>query len=407
MGCQGWKLSIRKLAICLGIAGGSMSICAAAADSGRAAPKLDTCELTARSLLEKATALRESSHVPALSAAVVQRGIVVAKGTVGLRAEGGAPALDSDAWHIGSITKSLTATLTARLVERGLLRLSSTLKELGPDILASNDQEYATVSVQHLLSHHSGIGTIAEERGMPTFRGDVRPLPEQRSSFARLLLSQPPLAAPGSKFEYANGNYVVMGALLERLTKDVWENLVVREVFAPLGLKSAGFGAPDGGDESRAPIGHEFIDGRARPVRPGNRAELPEVVAPAGGIHMTMEDLAMFGYRHAAGEFAADGYLSAETYRLLHTDQGEDAALGWMKQEWRGHRMLSHTGSNGYWYAMLIIQPEERLAIAVASNIAPEGDAALPVRELASALVRATILGECLVSAPDPQSGHK
>ena len=221
-----------------------------------------------------------------------------------------------------------------------------------------------------------------------------------------MLLSQPPLTVPGGKFEYANGNYVVMGALLERLTKDSWENLAAREVFAPLGLKSAGFGAPGGGDQSRAPVGHELIDGTARRVQPGDRAELPAVVGPAGGIHMTMEDLAMFGYRHAAGEFAADGYLSQETYRLLHADQGEDAALGWMKQEWRGHRMLSHTGSNGYWYAMLMMQPEERLAIAVASNIGPEGGAAVPVRELVSALVRTTILGECLMSAPDSHSGH-
>ena len=241
---------------------------------------------------------------------------------------------------------------------------------------------------------------------MAAFRSDVRPLAEQRSSFARLLLSQPPLAAPGSKFEYANGNYVVMGALLERLTKDSWENLVAREVFAPLGLKSAGFGAPGGGDRSRAPVGHEFIDGSARPMQPGNPADLRAVVGPAGGIHMTMEDLAMFGHRHAAGEFVADGYLSQETYRLLHTTQGEDAALGWMKQEWRGHRMLSHTGSNGYWYAMLIIQPEKRLAIAVASNVAPEGGAAPSVHELVSALVRAAILGECLLLAPDGENGR-
>jgi Beta-lactamase len=77
-----------------------------------------------------------------------------------------------------------------------------------------------------------------------------------------------------------------------------------------------------------------------------------------------------------------------------------------MKQEWRGHRMLSHTGSNGYWYAMLMIQPEKRLAIAVASNVAPEGGVAVPVRELVSALVRASILGECLMPVPDPQSGN-
>jgi CubicO group peptidase (beta-lactamase class C family) len=355
--------------------------------------------------VEKASAVRHSSHVPALSAAVVMRGAVVAKGTVGVRAAGGAPALDSDAWHIGSITKPVTATLTARFVERDLLRFSSSLEELGPDLLPANDRSYATVSVRDLLSHHSGIGKIPEDQGMGMFRDDVRPLPEQRRSFARLALSRPPLATPGAGFAYANVNYIVMGALLERLASDSWENLIAREVFTPLGLKSAGFGAPGGGLQSRAPVGHEFTDGGARPVQPGDRADNPAVVGPAGTIHMSMEDLAMFGYRHAAGEFEADGYLSPETYRLLHTDQGEEAALGWFRQQWHGHRVLSHTGSNGYWYAMLAIQPEKRLAIAVASNVDPEGGAEVAVHELLSALVRTTILGECLMSAPNARNG--
>ena len=104
-------MSMRVHAGCLGIALGILWMSAVA--------EPDACELTSRSLVEKASALRASSHVPALSAAVVVHGKVVAKGTVG--------ALDSDAWHIGSITKSITATLTARLIERDLLRFSSTL----------------------------------------------------------------------------------------------------------------------------------------------------------------------------------------------------------------------------------------------------------------------------------------
>jgi D-alanyl-D-alanine carboxypeptidase len=380
-------MSLRTRAQCLGIIVGILSMGAGASES---------CELTSRLLVEEASSLRQSSHVPALSAAVVLQGKVVAKGTVGVRAEGGTPALDSDAWHIGSITKPLTATLTARLVERDLLRFSSTLDQLGPDLLAANERSYATVTVQQLLSHHSGVGKIPEEQGMGMFRGDVRSLSEQRRSFATLLLSRAPLSAPGTEFSYANGNYIVMGALLERLAKDSWEHLMAKEVFAPLGLKSAGFGAPGGGQPSRATVGHAFTDGSARPVQPGELADNPAVVGPAGTIHMTLEDLAMFGYRHAAGEFVADGYLSPETYQRLHTDQGNDAALGWFKQQWRGHRLLSHTGSNGYWYAMLVIQPEKRLAIAVASNVDPEGGAEVAVHELVSALMRASILGECL-----------
>ncbi len=379
---------------CLGAAIAVVSMPAVVADNATASGA--TCELTSRSLEKKASALHQSSGVPALAAAVVVRGKVVAKSTVGVRAAGGPPALDSDAWHIGSITKPITATLAARLVELRQLRFLSRLDEIDSDLLASSEPSYAPVTVRELLSHRSGIGKLPEEQGMGKFRDDVRPLPEQRRSLARLFMSRPPLAAPNVGYSYANGNYVVLGALLERLQNDSWENLVAKEVFAPLGLKSAGFGAPAGGESARATVGHELIDGSARAVQPGKHADLPAVFGPAGRIHMTLDDLALFGYRHAAGEFEADGYLSPETYRLLHTDQGEGAAMGWMKQEWRGHRLLSHTGSNGYWYAMLAIQPEKRLAVAVASNVDPEGGAEAAVHELISALLRATVLGECL-----------
>jgi CubicO group peptidase (beta-lactamase class C family) len=386
----------RTRARCLGIAACIMSMCAVAAGNESASPKVDSCELTSRSLVRKASVIRDSSRVPALSAAVVLRGKVVAQGTAGLRAIGGAAALDSDAWQIGSITKPVTATLTARFVERHLLRFSSTLEELGPDLLSGNSRSYATVTISDLLSHHSGFEGIPEDQGMGLFRADARSISEQRRSFARLALSRTPAAAPRTKFAYANGNYVVIGTLLERLARNSWENLVAQEVFAPLGLKSAGFGAPGEGNQSIAPVGHAFTDGSAWPVQPGDRDPIPAVMGPAGAIHMTMQELAMFGYRHAAGEFEADGYLSSETYRLLHTDQGEGVALGWMIQHWRDHRVLSHTGSNGYWYAMLAIQPEKRLAIAVASNVAPDAGAELAVHELVSALMHTVLLGECL-----------
>ena len=61
---------------------------------------------------------------------------------------------------------------------------------------------------------------------MGMFRGDVRSLPEQRRSFAKLALSRTPLAAPGAKFAYANGNYIVMGALLERLARNSGRTLL-------------------------------------------------------------------------------------------------------------------------------------------------------------------------------------
>ncbi len=370
---------------------------AALAGADQVSSTAKRCELSTPALLSKANELRQQANVPGLSAAVMVDGRLVAKGTVGVRALGGEPALDSDAWHVGSITKSVTATLVARLLERDHLQLSMTLKQLVPDLLVSTQPSYGNATVQDLLSHHSGMGgNPISDAEIAKFHEDARSLFEQRRALARMALGRAPSAPPGEKFTYANANYVVMGVILEQLEKQSWEQLVTKEVLIPLQLASGGFGAPSGGDASKAPVGHELMNDTLIPVQAGLRADNPAVVGPAGTLHMNMQDLARFTYRHAVGELESDGYLSPQTYRLLHTSRGEDAALGWFTQEWRGHRLIKSTGSNGYWYAVVAAQPEKRVAVAVASNAAPDAGADLAVGEFVSALLRATVLGECI-----------
>lgn len=388
---------IRIPAYSAGIAAGLLATSLAAAAAGPVSSMPARCALNSQALLNKATDLRQKGNVPALSAAVMVDGRVVAKGTVGVRVLGGQPALDADAWHIGSITKSFTATLAARLLERDRLQLSWSLKQLVPDLLVSTYPSYGDATIHDLLSHHSGLGgNPLDDADLEAFYEDARLLPEQRRILARLALGRAPSAAPGEKFTYANANYVVIGVILEQLEKQSWEHLVTAEVLVPLQLESGGFGAPGAGDSARAPVGHEFTNEVLIPVKAGPRADSPAVVGPSGTLHMNMQDLARFAYHHAAGELESDGYLSTQTYRLLHTNRGEDAALGWFTQQWRGHRLIKSTGSNGYWYAIVVAQPEKRVAIAVASNATPEAGATLAVGELVSALLRATLLGECI-----------
>lgn len=367
------------------------------AEDKAAVDSTKNCRLTSEALHWTASKIRDAAKVPALSVAVVVRGQLAAKATVGNRAIGGQQATDSDVWHIGSISKSVTATVTARLVERELVLLSSSISQLSPGLLSAAYPSYGKVTLRDLLSHRSGLGENPVDPQIAAFYEDARPLQEQRRSVARMALSRAPTAAPGVKFLYANDNYIVLGSILETMTKHSWEDLARNEVFLPLNLKSAGFGAPGDGQPSKAPVGHAAKGGGVLvPVTAGVRADNPAVVGPAGTIHMSLEDLARFAYHHAAGETLSDGFLSPETYRLFHTSTGEDSALGWFTQEWRGHRLLTHTGSNGYWYAMVVADRTQRVSIAAASNVDPEAGGEIAVTELISATMRAALLGECL-----------
>jgi len=356
----------------------------------------ESCQLTSEGLKQTASTIRDATKVPALSVAVIIRGQLAARATVGYRVIGGQRALDSDVWHIGSISKSVTATVTARLVERKVVLLSSSIGDLSPDLVSPAYPSYGRVTIRDLLSHRSGLGENPMDAQIATFYEDARPLQEQRRVLARTALSRAPGAAPGEKFLYANDNYIVLGTILESITHHSWEDLARAEVFSPLALKSAGFGAPGEGQSSKAPVGHEVNgDGVLVPVKAGRRADNPAVVGPAGTIHMSLEDLARFTYHNAAGENSPDGFLSPATYRLFHAGIGGDSALGWFTQEWRGHRLLTNTGSNGYWYAMVVAAPTEQLAIAAASNVDPDAGGQRAVAELVSATMLAALQGEC------------
>ena len=68
-------------------------------------------------------------------------------------------------------------------------------------------------------------------------------LDEMRSWLVRQWSKQPLAAKPGTRFAYANMNYILAGAMLERLTGKTWDELITERIFTPLGLKTAGLGA--------------------------------------------------------------------------------------------------------------------------------------------------------------------
>ena len=96
--------------------------------------------------------------LPALAAAVVQDGKIIASGAVGTRRAGAAiPVTINDRFHIGSDTKAMTALLAAMLVEENKLRWDSTVAEVFPELSATMNPGLRGVTLEQLLSHTSGI----------------------------------------------------------------------------------------------------------------------------------------------------------------------------------------------------------------------------------------------------------
>ena len=205
-----------------------------------------------------------------------------------------------------------------------------------------------------------------------TARGDPRPLPEQRRAVVERILGAAPTGTKGA-FEYANANYMLVGAAIEQITGQPWEETIQAELFAPLGLNSAGFGAPKTNTTGGANVWGHRGKGPDRtavdPVNPG--ADNPAALGPAGTVHMSLAD---YGRWLRLFLTDGDGWLKPETIRRLTIPgpgEGLPYALGWIappQVPWAGGPVLTHDGSNTLWYATAIVAPARGLAFISLSN---------------------------------------
>jgi CubicO group peptidase (beta-lactamase class C family) len=309
--------------------------------------------------------IHEERKVPALAAAIVTRDGVQAIGAVGVRKFGATiQVTTNDLWHLGSDTKAITATLIARLVEKGLLHWESTISEVFPDLAASFQPDFTNVTLLHLLSHRSGIQANLDWSELSR-TGEVR---EQRVKAVREGLSRPSQQPTG--YLYSNLGYVIAGAMAERVTDKSWEELMRNEIFQPLGMHSAGFGGLGTPGELDQPWGHTKTN---RPTRNnGPTADNPPVLGPAGTVHCTLSDWARFIADQLRGLNGDGALLKPESYHMLSKPPfGGDYALGWgvADREWAGGKALNHCGCNTMYFANAWLAPERGFAILVCSNL--------------------------------------
>jgi CubicO group peptidase (beta-lactamase class C family) len=271
-----------------------------------------------------------------------------------------------DSWHLGGITASITATMIARLIESGQLQWSTSIGECFPD--APIHEDWKSVTFQELLTHTSGAPPLLPEDAKNPPFGPESTL-ARREELLKLLANKPD-NPPGKKFAYSNVDYSIAAAMAEKKTGATWEDLVKREVFEPLALRSAGFGPPKSPDKTLPqPRGHRPYLGAKIPA--SDTADNSTIIAPAGAVHMTLADLSTYATDHLRGHLGKGKLLSAETYQRLHTPKLKNYAYGWGVKE-RGadtpYTVYWHNGSNTMWYSLVAFIPDKNMVVAVAAN---------------------------------------
>jgi CubicO group peptidase (beta-lactamase class C family) len=322
--------------------------------------------------------LRAKNNFPALAAAVVRNHQTIALGVTGFRKSGGTEKVTpDDKFHIGSCTKSMTATLAGILVEHGKISWTTTIIEIFPELKATLHPDYQTVTLEQLLSHRGGVPTDLNADGLwGRLFNDRRSTPsEQRMNLIRGVLTKPPAVAPGTKYLYSNAGVSIAGMMLERVGKVPWETLIKQMLFDPLGMTSAGFGVQASPGKTDQPWPHLLRDGKPVPVPPGDSADNPPAIAPAGTVHCSIGDLAKYVALHAHGEQSGT-LLKPDTMKKLHRPMpGQEYALGWIvvNRPWGGGAVLNHAGSNTMNYTLIWIAPKKDFGVIVETNIAGKG----------------------------------
>ena len=311
---------------------------------------------------------RMTTHgIPGAAVAVVRGGEIVHLAGYGQAGPTGRPVDPDTPFLIGSVSKPFTSLAVYQLVREGVLSLDQPVVTLLSDIVDDPADGFASVTVEHLLSHTSGLSMADGLAGTM----EIHAGPDALQRRVQEILSQPLSGTPGEKYEYSNAGAVLLAGVVEQVTGETFAEYLNSGVFTPLGMDRT-FASDAHPAAADLATGHRQWFGRWTP------AELPYDLAsvPNGYIGSTARDLAGFMEAHLDGEPAdVMPFTAAKISGRSATDTGWDVPLesahstGWFVDEFEGKKVVSHAGSLGHFTTHVILAPEaDQLGIAVLTN---------------------------------------
>ena len=286
--------------------------------------------------------------------------------------EQGIPNQLSTKFRIGSMNKMFTAVAILQLVQAGKLALSD---PLGKYLQSYPNADVAQqVTIEHLLTHTGGTGDIFGPE-YDEHRRELRTISDYLKLYGKRGLAFP----PGSQWAYSNYGFVLLGALIEKVTGQSYYDYLAQRVYAPAGMKNTG-SLPEDQNVPLRSLGYMRFPTPDTPANPGakwfsNSATLPYRGTSAGGGYSTVGDLLAF-----ANALEQHRLLDAKHTELLTTAKPGAAAAanyayGFTDQTSRGVRCFGHGGgAPGMNGGLLICRApgaEQSFVIAALANLDP------------------------------------
>jgi CubicO group peptidase (beta-lactamase class C family) len=268
-------------------------------------------------------------------------------------------------FNLGSLNKMFTSIAIAQLAQQGKLKFNDSISQRLPDY--PNKEIGGKVTIHQLLTHTSGMGMYINDK----YRAERATLTTVAAHFP-LFVNDPLSFSPGEKFQYSNAGYMVLGAIIERLSGQDYYSFIKEHVFAPAGMTESGFYEP-GKEIPNLAIGYTRMgpDGKRTEEIRDNTDRIEIRGGPAGGGYSTVGDLVKF---HLA---LRDFKLLDREYTKLVTEGKVDAgpigkyAYGFGDSFFDGKHIVGHNGGWPGVAANFEMYPELNYTAVVLMNADP------------------------------------
>ncbi|MEP6506895.1 MAG: serine hydrolase domain-containing protein [Gemmatimonadales bacterium] len=336
----------------------------------------------------------QRNRIPGVAIAIVSNDSVVYArgfGTDGF----GTSVTERTGFVLGSMSKSFTALAVMQLVERNLVQLDASVQRYLPWFHVADAKASAHITVRQLLLHTSGIPTNA-----PRASGASRTLTDQVRALAKVELNH----APGAVHEYASPNYLVLGAMVEAVSRRSYASYVQASIFGPLKMRDSHVdraSALDRANPGRLSSGHVYVFGfpvaRTLPYE-GDRLPTAALISSAADMG-----------RFLVAQMRTDSseLLSAAGFAQMHTGGapsiGFSYAFGWRDGTIAGEHAVHHGGIVPNFRGKMVMLPDRHIGVVVLTNVS----SAMPWPIAPTSHVMADEIAAALMGVPLPVPSNK
>jgi len=333
---------------------------------------------------------RYAANAPGCAVGVFQNGaIAYARGYGSANLEYGTPITATTPFIMGSVSKQFTAAAIALLIEDGRIGLNDDVRKYVPEL----PNYGAPITIDQLVHHTSGLRdfwAIVQTAGMRNDDGYTV------ADVLRLAARQKHLNfAPGTEYDYSNTGYVVLGVVVQRVTGKSLRDFADERIFRPLGMTHTHY------HDDHTMI----VDGRAAAYNPapdgGWRINVwNNDIVGQGGVMTTVEDLLAWDENFYSGTVGGRGFLARQlTQGRLANDSLLSYAFGLVVGEYRGQKMVEHTGATGGYRTVITRFPATHMSAVVLCNVGTADPATLAHR-VADVVIASSFAAPVAVAGP-------